>query len=520
MLRNRTTRLLGLGVLLVVLTGGVLSGPLRGPDPRYHDYNEILALFDTWAAQYPDIFHREIIGYTGVENDPIWAAKISDNVHVSEPEARVMIDAAIHANEANGPNAILYMMEHLLEGYGQNPYYTEMVDNLEMWFVPVINLDGYWMVFNSVPNWDWWRKSKRDNNGDHQYTFPIDGVDCNRNWDFKWAQYDSTAWESSRYKGPYPFSESCVVAMRDLILREMPVFLMDMHSPDVPSIGNKIWWPWYDPTTFQYGPDDDIYQPICEALGHRCETENTGVYVNGHNPAYNRIPKEQCWVYANTGICAFLMEISLQFWWTGAMVDTIAARTGRGNFYLMERALSGPGLTGCVTNVVTSLPVEAEVKVHQIHAPDIGPRMTEQSHGKYWRLLLPGSYTITASAEGYDSQTQYGIYVSASGWTELNFQLNPDPASLDDSKMITARTLWTDTPLRSGSMVHFRLEDEAYVSLDLLDASGRQVMNVVRGRMAPGQRSVALRRSTPSGTYFLRLRADDRQVANKIVVVN
>ena len=58
-----------------------------------------------------------------------------------------------------------------------------------------------------------------------------------------------------------------VVAVRDFILRERPVFAMDYHSPDVPTIGNKIWWPWYDPTTYQYGPDDDIYHPICQTLG-------------------------------------------------------------------------------------------------------------------------------------------------------------------------------------------------------------------------------------------------------------
>jgi len=105
----------------------------------------------------------------------------------------------------------------------------------------------------------------------------------------------------------------------------------------------------------------------CSATARRRRTP--GTHVNGNVYSYNEVPKEQCWIYANTGICAFVMEISLQYWWTGAVVDTIAARFGRGHFYLMERALSGPGLTGFVTAAHTGLPVEAEIVVQQVHDP-------------------------------------------------------------------------------------------------------------------------------------------------------
>ena len=412
------------GVLGVIVTASITVASFAAPDPRYHDYDEVLAFFDDWAAEYPDIFHREVIGYTLVGEEPIWAARISDNAAISESEPGIMIKAAIHANEINGVNTIIYMMDRLLTRYGQQSYYTDMVDNIEMWFVPILNVDGTRMVFAGGDHWDWWRKSKRDNNGDEQYTYPIDGVDMNRNWDYRWAEYDSTQWESSRYKGPYPWSEPEVVAMRDFILQERPVFLMDLHSPDVPTIGRKIWWPWYDPNYGTYGPDRYIYAPICTTLGNRTESEQNGVYYDGDGPCYNQLPKEQCWAYANTGICAFLMEISRQYWWTGATIDTIAARTGRGLFYLMERTLSGPGLTGTVTDSLTGLPLVAEVRVQQVHDPDIGPRLTEADHGRYDRLLNAGSYTVTVSADGYWSQTE-SIYVSGSGWTELDFKLYP-----------------------------------------------------------------------------------------------
>jgi hypothetical protein len=506
-------------LLVAVAIGGATARTGRdGPDERYYHIDEVLAFFDTWAADYPDIFHREIIGYTLVENEPIWAARISDNASVDEPEASIFIHAAQHSNEANGTNAIVYMMDRLLTGYGEETYYTEMIDDLEMWFVPIVNIDGHRIVFEGEPNWDWWRKTKRDNDGNDEYTFPEDGVDPNRNWDYRWAQYDSTDYRSSRYKGPYPFSETEVVAVRDFVLRERPVFLMDLHSPDVPSIGNKIWWPWFDPDTYQYSPDRYIYHPICQTLGNRTKTE-TGGYYNGNGPCYNKLPKEQCWVYANTGICTFLMEISLQFWWTGATVDTIAHRVGRGLFYLMERSRSGPGLTGIVTGQQSGQPIEAEIKVHQVHDDDIGPRMTEAEHGQYWRLLLPNAtYTVTASAEDHESQTQ-NIYVGASGWTHLDFVLVRDPSAVDPFEGEMSRRLWADSPLRSGRSIYFTLAEPSEVSLDLVDISGRHVATLMTGFLPAGMRAVVLRERVPAGAYLLRLRVGDEQLARKVIVV-
>ncbi len=508
-----------LGLLLGVAALVLASAAWAGPDPRYYDYDEVLDLFDQWAEQYPEIFHREIIGYTTVDHEPIWAAKISDNAAQHEPEARLIFHAAQHSNEPNGTNAIIYMMDRLLTRYGQQSYYTEMVDNLEMWFIPIVNVDGHRIVFSGGDNWEWWRKTKRDNDNNGEYTYPEDGVDPNRNWDYRWAEYDSTDYHSSRYKGPYPFSESEVVAIRDLVLRERPVILMDFHSPDRPEIGRKVWWVWYDPDYGQYGPDKDYYQPISEALAARTESEIDGVYYNGSGASYNRLPKEQCWVYANTGICVLLMEISRQFWWTGAMIDTIAARVGRGNFYLMERVLNGPGLTGFVTDALTGVPLEAEGRVLQAHDPDIGPRMTEQYFGQYWRLLTPGSYTVSVYAEDHYSQTRT-VYVSAIGWTHLDFQLDPDPAASPDIEPVRGEeVIWSQVPLTLGGRVFYRLASAERVWFDFFDAGGRRVLTLGGFKGRSGLNSVRLAGLPESGCYTLRVRGESTIGSTRVIVL-
>jgi hypothetical protein len=254
-------------------------------------------------------------------------------------------------------------------------------------------------------------------------------------------------------------------------------------------------------------------------LGDRTQTENAGTHVNGNVYSYNEVPKEQCWIYANTGICAFVMEISLQYWWTGAVVDTIAARFGRGHFYLMERALSGPGLTGFVTAAHTGLPVEAEIVVQQVHDPDIGPRLTDPYHGRYWRLLTSGSYTVTASAEDFITQTRT-IYVSATGWTQLDFQLQPEPAAVGElPAQPEERRLWFDSPMRSDRRVRFHLATTSAVSLDLLEVTGRLAAPLFAGRMPAGDHAILLERGLPAGTYIVRLRAEDQQFTRKLLVV-
>jgi hypothetical protein len=54
---------------------------------------------------------------------------------------------------------------------------------------------------------------------------------------------------------------------------------------------------------------------------------------------------------------------------------------------------------------------------------DITP---DPENGDYYRLLTPGTYTITASAFGYLTQSET-VTVPNTGYTDLNFQLSIDP---------------------------------------------------------------------------------------------
>ena len=71
---------------------------------RFTSLNELESKINQWHIDFGSnsdpfpfaqnegiIFHHEIIGYTGVDNLPIWAIKLSFNADVDEDEPKILI---------------------------------------------------------------------------------------------------------------------------------------------------------------------------------------------------------------------------------------------------------------------------------------------------------------------------------------------------------------------------------------------------------------------------------------------
>ena len=79
------------------------------------------------------------------------------------------------------------LLHHYVDNYGSERELTRIVDTTDLWFIPVVNVDGYDYTFTEGNRL--WRKNLRDNDGDGQITGQ-DGVDLNRNFPYKWG-YDN-----------------------------------------------------------------------------------------------------------------------------------------------------------------------------------------------------------------------------------------------------------------------------------------------------------------------------------------
>ena len=100
------------------------------------------------------------IGTTG-EGRPIYAIRISDNPNTDEPEPAILFTAMHHAREPMSPHILVYTMQELAAHYGTDSVITNLVNEREIWFIPMVNPDGY--AFNeatSPSGGGLWRKRR------------------------------------------------------------------------------------------------------------------------------------------------------------------------------------------------------------------------------------------------------------------------------------------------------------------------------------------------------------------------
>ena len=180
--------------------------------------SEVMDELDEMRAVYPNLITAKfIIGDVGnnttLEGRNIYAVKISDNSDTDETatENEVLYTSLIHAREPESMQQLIWYMWYLLENYATNDEIKYLVDNLEMYFIPVINADSYEYNYATNPNGGgMWRKNKRDNNGDEIFNEDDDGVDLNRNFGYQWG-YDNSGSSpdgtTNTYRGASAFSE-------------------------------------------------------------------------------------------------------------------------------------------------------------------------------------------------------------------------------------------------------------------------------------------------------------------------
>lgn len=182
----------------------------------YYTLTEVVAQLDSMKANFPNLITvKQVIGTTN-ESRPIYMVKISDNPDLDEDEPEALYTALHHAREPQGMMTLIYYMYYLLENYNSNPAVKYLVDNRELYFVPVVNPDGY--EYNRSTNANgggMWRKNRKNNGGSF-------GVDLNRNYGPQtyWNAPNggsSTSPSDDTYRGTSPFSEPETQALRNLV---------------------------------------------------------------------------------------------------------------------------------------------------------------------------------------------------------------------------------------------------------------------------------------------------------------
>jgi hypothetical protein len=353
-----------------------IEANLCGTMGGYPPFAAVLAHLDTLAARYPGLVSARTSLGQSHEGRDLWMVEISDNPGVDEGEPEALYTGLHHAREPGSMMAVLYFMYYLAEQYGTNPDVTTLVDSRRLFFVPVVNPDGY--VYNETTNPDgggFWRKNRRDNGGGEF------GVDPNRNYGYNWGYDDGGSspftW-SETYRGPAPFSEPENQAIRDFLEggRRVSVAL-NYHT-----FSNLLLYPWgYTPDV--QTPDDAVFAALGDTLTHR----NGYVYGQGSQILYVTNGDANDWMYGEQTtkpkILAFTPEVGYDFWPDPMDVYRLADENLEANLLLAEAAganpvaaeppaplpsgraldVSGPNPFATSTEVTFALPAPADVRL-------------------------------------------------------------------------------------------------------------------------------------------------------------
>jgi hypothetical protein len=197
----------------------------------YSGADGLKAEFEQMAADHRKIAELQSIGRTWQGQD-IVALKVTKNARQMRDGKRpaVLYLGAQHAREWITPEMVRRLALHFLDNYESDREIRELVDERELWFVPVANPDGYDYSFTEGQRL--WRKNLRDNDGDGQIT-AADGVDLNRNYAYKWG-YDNEGSSPDptdlTYRGPGPNSEPETQGLDRFVRRVGFEFFINYHS--------------------------------------------------------------------------------------------------------------------------------------------------------------------------------------------------------------------------------------------------------------------------------------------------
>lgn len=157
---------------------------------------------------------------------------------------------------------------------------------------------------------------------------------------------------------------------------------------------------------------------------------------------------------------------------------------------------------------------------------DSGEAWSKTNAGGYYTTFAipPGSYTMRASAAGYDSLT-YPIPVivrSNQNTGNINFVLTPVGVEnkFKQENLGSFKLLSLSNPVKGKGEIAFFIRGSSHVSIKVYSVSGRLILTLLERRMESGEHRVSWDTgSISSGIYFLRMDANDRTSVFKITIL-
>ncbi|XP_028010808.2 carboxypeptidase D isoform X1 [Eptesicus fuscus] len=403
-------------VAVLNLSPGTQSShqPIQPKDFRHHHFPDMEIFLRRFANEYPNITRLYSLGKS-VESRELYVMEISDNPGVHEPgEPEFKYIGNMHGNEVVGRELLLNLIEYLCKNFGTDPEVTDLVRSTRIHLMPSMNPDGY----EKAQEGDSISVIGRNNSNN---------FDLNRNFPDQFVQItDPTQPETiavMSWMKAYPF-----------------VLSANLHGGSL-----VVNYPFDDDeqgfATYSKSPDDAVFQQI--ALSYSKENSQMfqgrpckNIYPNEYFPHgitnganwYNVPGGMQDWNYLQTNCFEVTIELGCVKYPFEKDLPKFWEQNRRSLIQFMKQVHQG--VKGFVLDATDGRGIlNATISVAEINHP-----VTTYKTGDYWRLLVPGTYKITASAQGYNPVTK-NVTVKSEGAVQVNFTLvRSSPDSNIESK--------------------------------------------------------------------------------------
>lgn len=354
-----------------------------GIEYKYHDFEQMTEFLRQTTARFPSLTALYSIGKS-VKGRDLWVMVVSASPYehmIGKPDVKYI--ANIHGNEAVSRELLLQLIHYLVTSYNSDPYIKWLLDNTRIHLMPSMNPDGF-------------EVSKEGTCDGAQGRYNSQGYDLNRNFPdyFKQnnrrAQPETEAVKEWIKKIQFVLSGSlhggALVASYPFDNTPNSLFTSYTHSPSLT-------------------PDDDVFKHLAltystnhakMSKGVSCKTSQTSFRrgitngaewypLTGGMQDYNYVWYGCMEVTLEVSCCKFPPAIELPKYWEDNKIALVK--------YLAE---AHRGVHGFVMDDIGNPVEKASLK---IKARDVGFQTTK--FGEFWRILLPGLYTLEVYADGY-----------------------------------------------------------------------------------------------------------------------
>jgi carboxypeptidase T len=374
------------GRLVNVLIAGGRETRLSGMDARYLDPDRVAARMNQLHAKYPDVTRVVEFGRS-LNNLPLLALVISTTPDINDPhfgdKPTAIFDGLHHAREIMTPEIVFDIGESILASAGNNARAHLALTGMNVVLVPMINVDGSTRVWNSD---NMWRKNARSQGS------TVFGVDINRNYPYRWANCggSSNSKGAQDYHGTAAASEPETQALINFAEKIHPMASLSYHS-----YGELALYP--------FGCDGDLTgeNALLEKLGKEMAgmlpaDSGHGTYTPGTpwQILYAVDGDSMDYFFGAFGATAFTFEVNQDFQPNYSLREPTLQKHRAAWQYFLNQIQTR--LATIAVRDAAGRPVLASLTIAEIPHTRGERDFPTNSAGNYFKVLLPGTYTIRA----------------------------------------------------------------------------------------------------------------------------